>query len=56
MDIKNKIENLIKEVLKNLDIEIQDIVLEHPVDLKMGDYSTNVAMVVAKKIKLIRKN
>ena len=52
MDIKNKIENLIKEVLKNLDIEIQDIVLEHPVDLKMGDYSTNVAMVVAKKNKI----
>lgn len=51
MDIKNKIENLIKEVLKNLNIEGGNFSVEHPVDLKMGDYSTNVAMVFAKELK-----
>lgn len=56
MDIKSKIENLIKETLKNLDIEIEEISLEHPADLNMGDFSTNIAMTVAKKIKLIQKN
>lgn len=42
--IKEKIENLIKESLKNLGIETEDIVLEHPADNTHGDYSTNVAM------------
>lgn len=51
MDIKSKIENLIKETLKNLDIEIEEISLEHPADLNMGDFSTNIAMTVAKKNK-----
>jgi len=51
MDIKIQIENLIQEALKNFDIEIQDISLEHPADLKMGDFSTNVAMTLAKKNK-----
>src|SRR3989344_3244992 len=46
--MQEKIKNLIKDALKNLDIEVSDIALEHPADLKMGDYSTNVAMVVAK--------
>ncbi|PIZ86833.1 arginine--tRNA ligase [Candidatus Nomurabacteria bacterium CG_4_10_14_0_2_um_filter_30_12] len=54
--MKNTLENLILEVLKKLDIpacaggEVKDISLEHPADLKMGDYSTNVAMVCAKKL------
>ncbi|PIP68888.1 arginine--tRNA ligase [Candidatus Nomurabacteria bacterium CG_4_9_14_0_2_um_filter_32_10] len=48
--MKEKLENLIKETLKNLQIEFSDISLEHPADLKMGDYSTNVAMVCAKKL------
>ncbi|MCX6751519.1 MAG: arginine--tRNA ligase [Candidatus Nomurabacteria bacterium] len=49
--MQEKIENLIREVLKKLDIEVKDIFLEHPADLKMGDFSTNVAMTVAKKNK-----
>ena len=49
--MKEKIENLIKNSLKNLEIEIKDIVLEHPADLEMGDFSTNVAMTLAKKNK-----
>lgn len=52
MDIKTKVENLIKEALRNLDIDSKvDFVVEHPADLSMGDYSTNVAMVLAKNLK-----
>ena len=51
MEIKNKIENLIRNALKNLEIEVKNISLEHPADLEMGDFSTNVAMVLAKKNK-----
>lgn len=50
MEIKIQIQNLIKESLKNLQIENIDIILEHPLDLKMGDYSTNIAMASAKSI------
>lgn len=50
--MKDKIQNLIKEALKNLKIEEGDFIVEHPEDLKNGDYSTNVAMVLAKKLKI----
>lgn len=56
MDIKQKIKNLIKEALKNLKIESKEILLEHPLDLEMGDYSTNVAMVYAKQLKISPKD
>ena len=56
MDIKIQIENLIKNTLKNLDIEVKNIFLEHPADLEMGDFSTNVAMTVAKKNKTPARN
>ncbi|MDE2030861.1 MAG: arginine--tRNA ligase [Patescibacteria group bacterium] len=49
--MKEKLENLIKEALKNLGVEDCDFVIEHPDDLKNGDYSTNVAMVCAKEQK-----
>jgi arginyl-tRNA synthetase len=48
--MEQEIKNLIKDALKNLNIEVGDIILEHPSDLKMGDYSTNVAMALAKSI------
>lgn len=48
--MQEKIKNLIKEALENLDIEVSDIVVEHPADISMGDYSTNVAMAIAKGI------
>ncbi len=48
--MENKIKNLIKDALENLKIEVSSITLEHPADLKMGDYSTNVAMAIAKDI------
>ena len=46
--MKEKIETLIKNALKNLGISEVDFVVEHPADLKMGDFSTNVAMALAK--------
>lgn len=48
--MEKEIRNLIKDALANLNIEVSDILVEHPADLKMGDYSTNVAMAVAKNI------
>ena len=49
-NMEKEIKNLIKDALKNLTIEVSDIVLEHPEDLKNGDYSTNVALAIAKSI------
>lgn len=48
--MEHEIKKLIKDALKNLDIEASDIGLEHPADLKMGDYSTNIALAVAKSV------
>jgi len=44
MEIKQKLENLIRGALKDRGIEASGISLEHPTNLEMGDYSTNVAM------------
>jgi len=50
--MKEKIENLIKEALKNLGInEEVNFSVEHPESFVNGDYSTNVAMVCAKQLK-----
>ena len=49
--MEKEIKNLIKDALLNLEIECSEITLEHPEDLKNGDYSTNVAMVVARAMK-----
>jgi arginyl-tRNA synthetase len=49
--MEQKIKNLIKDALKNLDMEVSNIILEHPEDLKNGDYSTNIALACAKEIK-----
>ncbi len=48
--MENQLKKLIKDALKNLEIEVSDIALEHPEDLKNGDYSTNVALAIAKGI------
>jgi arginyl-tRNA synthetase len=49
--MKEKIEKQIKEVLENLAInEEVNFSIEHPESFVNGDYSTNVAMVCAKKI------
>lgn len=46
--MKEIIEKLIKEALKSLGIKARDFVVEHPSDLKMGDYSTNVGIKTGK--------
>jgi len=54
VQVKNKMEQeikkLIKDALQNLNIEVSEVVLEHPEDLKNGDYSTNIALSIAKEI------
>lgn len=49
--MKEKIQKLIQQALKNLDIQDAGFSIEHPEDFKNGDYSTNVAMVCAKQLK-----
>ncbi len=47
--IKEKIKQLLIDSLKNLGVDAEDIILEHPTDIKNGDYSTNIALACAKK-------
>ncbi len=42
--IRDSIRDLILKALKELGVEAKDFVVEHPVDLKMGDYSTNIGI------------
>lgn len=49
--MKEKIENLIREALNNLNIKAEKISVEHPADLKMGDFSTSIAMGLSKELK-----
>ena len=49
--MQEKIKILIKEALQNLEINAENVILEHPEDFANGDYSTNVAMVYAKELK-----
>jgi len=49
METKTQIRGLLKNALNELDIKIDEILLEHPIDVKHGDFSTNVAMIIAKK-------
>ena len=47
--IRDILKNAIKEAILNLFLETDDIHLEHPADLVNGDYSTNIAMSLAKQ-------
>ncbi|MGI6475876.1 MAG: arginine--tRNA ligase [Candidatus Dojkabacteria bacterium] len=51
IEIISKIENLIKQSLKKQGIKEVDIVVEIPNDDTHGDYSSNVAMILASKVK-----
>ena len=48
--IKEEIHKLIQDALKGLSIEADNIVLEHPMEISHGDYSTNVALFLSKKL------
>lgn len=52
MEIKGKIQETINKALKNLEIKEINFEVEHPEDFKNGDYSTNVALVGAKILKM----
>ncbi len=52
MDIRQKIQNSIIASLQNLDIDTPEVSLEHPDNIENGDYSTNVALVLAKELKI----
>lgn len=47
--IQEEIKAYIIQALLKLGIEADNVVLEHPADMKNGDYSTNVAMAYAKQ-------
>ena len=49
--MEQKIKNLIKNALKDFSDEDLHFIVEHPESFLNGDYSTNVAMVYAKRLK-----
>jgi len=49
--VSETIEKLILGALKEIDLPDEKITLEHPADISNGDYSTNIALVLAKKLK-----
>ena len=52
MNIVETLQNVVKKALKELGIEAKEVIIEHPADLDNGDYSTNVALVYSKELKL----
>ncbi len=48
MDIQERIKKSIAEALPELGLKPEEVFLEHPTEIKLGDYSTNVAMAKAK--------
>ena len=53
MSIKQKLQYIIKTSLEknNIDFEIDKIIIETPKDIKNGDYSTNIALLLTKVLK-----
>lgn len=49
MMIKKKIELAVEEAVQASGLPNNDFLLEHPTDLRFGDYALNVAMILAKK-------
>ncbi|MEK7575361.1 MAG: arginine--tRNA ligase [Patescibacteria group bacterium] len=50
--IEEKIQNLVKKALNELSIVAQHVPLEHPDEISHGDFSTNIALVHAKTLKM----
>ncbi len=48
--MQEKIKNTINDILTGMGLEKVNFVVEHPADLVNGDYSTNIAMALGKKI------
>ncbi|WP_035587777.1 arginine--tRNA ligase [Hippea jasoniae] len=54
--MKEKISELIERYLNKIDIKDVYYTIEHPKEEKFGDYSTNIAMVLASKLKKPPRN
>ena len=52
MNIIETLQNTVQKALKELGIEAKEVIIEHPADLANGDYSTNVALIYSKELKL----
>lgn len=50
-----KPKELIKKTILSLDLGVSDFSVEHPADQSNGDYATNIAMIVAQKLKESKK-
>lgn len=48
--IKEILANVIKKAVLSAGFDVDDIYLEHPADLRYGDYSTNIALILAKRV------
>ena len=51
--MQEEIKKEIQKVLASLHIESGEISLEHPTEIFHGDYSTNIALALAKELKQI---
>ena len=53
MSIKKELQEIIKNSLKksNIDIDIKDIIIGSPKQKENGDYSSNIALILTKKLK-----
>ena len=53
MKIVENLKKILIETIKSFDVEVgeKEIKIEHPADINFGDYSTNIAMILAKKEK-----
>lgn len=48
--ISRTIEGALTQALQGLSLAVDSVVLEHPTDMTQGDYATNVAMALAKRV------
>ncbi len=49
---KEKLTNLIRKSAQSLGLEVGAFSLEHPDEISHGDYSTNIALILAKELKM----
>ncbi len=50
--ITEELQQKIKEALSALGVEAREVLFEHPAELSHGDFSTNIALVYAKELKV----
>ncbi len=50
--IVEELQKAVRSALEHIGIEASEVLVEHPADLTHGDYSTNVALVYAKHLKI----